>query len=444
MNNFHTELKSLMAIAQIKNATLAQAVQYDESYVSKWLSGRALPSEKNIEKIAGRIADCILKEAPQDSKAQLLARYGAEADDSLALVLQEALLSAYRGEEVTESLTFQESEQLLNLVRELDVSGDTFLVADLFAMDHESRLLLAGIKDGSFLGQRKGKVRYLLSLSSKNDAIYDPIYLVHLLTAGSGADFSLYGSTLAAGKLLYSDTKKKAVSAFLADGGYCMAITRKEEAESAKKLANMLGSLCTQERLLFGKLPDLLSNHFYMNTLLSANFSWLLGHFTEQMVPEAVFDILAQTDEEKRIKEMLLQRAPKAKFLLYRAAFSKLIISGQVDFFGKSVSLSKDAQAACIRYVYDLAKQGDVRIIEEGFSTDFRFVTDPCVFLSDTTGYLRLENGTEENHLLQIQDKDCRQMYLDFFMKAWALQDGTVVSDTAAVLQIIKTFMEQI
>ncbi len=249
--NFHTELKSLISKTELKNSTLAQAVQYDESYVSKWLSGRAVPSEKNIDKIVNRIADCIMQEASESVKAELCTQYDVDAA-GLPGIIKETLLSAYRGEAVTESLTFTESEQLLTVVQDMDVSSECYLVADLLSMDHESRLLLAGIKNGGFTGTRSGKVSYLIDLDVMSDVIYDPIYLVHLLTSCSFSQFNLYGSKMAAGKLLYSDGKRKVISAMLSGESYCMAVTRREDTESAERLAPIIRGLRTQESLLFG------------------------------------------------------------------------------------------------------------------------------------------------------------------------------------------------
>ena len=42
-------LQELMAEAGIKNLTLSEVLQYDVSYISKWVTGRLLPSEKSID-----------------------------------------------------------------------------------------------------------------------------------------------------------------------------------------------------------------------------------------------------------------------------------------------------------------------------------------------------------------------------------------------------------
>ena len=45
-NRFSELLEELLNTAEIKNANLAKSLQYDVSYISKWISGRMLPAEK--------------------------------------------------------------------------------------------------------------------------------------------------------------------------------------------------------------------------------------------------------------------------------------------------------------------------------------------------------------------------------------------------------------
>ena len=45
-NRFSELLEQLINISGVKSAGLAKALQYDASYISKWVSGRMLPTEK--------------------------------------------------------------------------------------------------------------------------------------------------------------------------------------------------------------------------------------------------------------------------------------------------------------------------------------------------------------------------------------------------------------
>lgn len=58
-NRFSVLLEHLTSMANLKNYVLAKAVQYDESYISKWISGKSLPTEK-ITKLFCRISASVL------------------------------------------------------------------------------------------------------------------------------------------------------------------------------------------------------------------------------------------------------------------------------------------------------------------------------------------------------------------------------------------------
>lgn len=70
-NRFSILLEHLMAIAELKNSILAKAVQYDDSYISKWISGKLLPTEKNHENTLQAISHCIVEALSEESTAQL-------------------------------------------------------------------------------------------------------------------------------------------------------------------------------------------------------------------------------------------------------------------------------------------------------------------------------------------------------------------------------------
>ena len=45
-NRFSILLEQLINTGEVKNASLAAALRYDASYISKWITGRMIPAEK--------------------------------------------------------------------------------------------------------------------------------------------------------------------------------------------------------------------------------------------------------------------------------------------------------------------------------------------------------------------------------------------------------------
>ena len=50
-NRFSILLDQLINTGEVKNASLAAALRYDASYISKWITGRMIPAEKTKRKV---------------------------------------------------------------------------------------------------------------------------------------------------------------------------------------------------------------------------------------------------------------------------------------------------------------------------------------------------------------------------------------------------------
>lgn len=84
-----------MTIAELKNSILAKAVQYDDSYISKWISGKLLPTEKNHENTLQAISHCIVEALSEESTTQLLQEYQLQDIKDLETAIYDNLESEY-------------------------------------------------------------------------------------------------------------------------------------------------------------------------------------------------------------------------------------------------------------------------------------------------------------------------------------------------------------
>lgn len=84
-----------MSVADIKNSVLAKAVQYDDSYISKWISGKLLPTEKNHESTLQAISHCIIKSLNEDTALQLLQEYQLQDIQDLEAAIYDNLELEY-------------------------------------------------------------------------------------------------------------------------------------------------------------------------------------------------------------------------------------------------------------------------------------------------------------------------------------------------------------
>ena len=62
-NRFSILLDQLINTGEVKNASLAAALRYDASYISKWITGRMIPAEKTKRKVLRGISQEIVRHA---------------------------------------------------------------------------------------------------------------------------------------------------------------------------------------------------------------------------------------------------------------------------------------------------------------------------------------------------------------------------------------------
>ena len=84
-----------MNLAEIKNAALAKALQYDVSYISKWISGRMLPAEKTKRNVLQRISCEIVRLSSKTGKENLYASYQVENENELQEAIFDNLEAEY-------------------------------------------------------------------------------------------------------------------------------------------------------------------------------------------------------------------------------------------------------------------------------------------------------------------------------------------------------------
>lgn len=449
-NSFATKLQHLLKLSNVKNTTLANAVQYDLSYISKWLSGKMIPSDKNIDIIIQRISKCLIEADCE----KLLQDYNC---DMLSLQdhIQSDLEKAY--EECRPKLSkdkFQAVLSISEVVQSLDVKTrngqKVFSVIDLFSLPHENRLVLAGIKNSHFVEMPCTLEEYSMIINiNSSDYIYDSIFLIHMLTCMSNIEFRLYRSEVAAGKLIYCiDTQ--AISAFLFPGNKdCVAVN---ELSNGQKIQQSITPLFNQENLIFRKttISNMIFHREYFQTLISTNIRWILGHATELLLPEEVFkELLAaddrDTSEYTRLYSLSQRIISKksSRIMIYESAIANLVVDGIIDFYNRPILLSRNQILKCLEYYENiLQKECQIKLIDGGFSDDFKYITNPCMFFSDSLCYVRLENNRYSNNVLILNDRIVKEMFDHFFEAVWNHRKDVVTEDELQIKDKIEHYKE--
>ena len=451
-NRFSILLEHLLEVAEVKNYTLAKRLQYDVSYISKWVSGRMLPAKKTEKRVMEGISACVVDEATDDGRDLLLREYSVSIPSDLKAAIYDNLIAEY--DYLQEELDSGEARigpytdfwAELNMLQYLTKMAhpvlrrvsqlDIVAVMDLMEMAREYRLKVANLQNGQLVDQRS----------------YDNVY------------FKLCGSTAAAGRAVFVVKGDFAITGLLVSHSRCAAVTATEDPQNCESLYDNFSKLCVRDDQLFRdtSMRQLISQYDYMHTLLASNLRWMFGHLNELLLPDDLFeeiltaheaelkDFLGATPAELRSVHNLAKgvvEETNIRILIYEAAFSSMAVSGELDFFSYKVSLTPDQRSRCISYVLQLCKQREkleFRLISGRIVNDFQYVADPNMFLSGAASYLRLDNNCPINRIAMVNNSVMEDRLSEYFDQVWNLDDQNVTKERNAIAEHIHHVLQGI
>ena len=451
-NRFSILLEHLLEVAEVKNYTLAKRLQYDVSYISKWVSGRMLPAKKTEKRVMEGISACVVDEATDDGRNLLLREYSVSIPSDLKAAIYDNLIAEY--DYLQEELDSGEARigpytdfwaelnmlqyltkmvhPVLRRVSQLDIVA----VMDLMEMAREYRLKVANLQNGQLVDQRS----------------YDNVY------------FKLFGSTAAAGRAVFVVKGDFAITGLLVSHSRCAAVTATEDPQNCESLYDNFSKLCVRDDQLFRdtSMRQLISQYDYMHTLLASNLRWMFGHLNELLLPDDLFEEIL-TAHEAELKDFLgatpaelrgvhnlakgVVEETNIRILIYEAAFSSMAVSGELDFFSYKVSLTPDQRSRCISYVLQLCKQREkleFRLISGRIVNDFQYVADPNMFLSGAASYLRLDNNCPINRIAMVNNSVMEDRLSEYFDQVWNLDDQNVTKERNAIAEHIHHVLQGI
>lgn len=482
-NRFSNLLEHLLEVAEVKNYTLANRLQYDVSYISKWVSGRMMPSPKTEDNVLRGISECVVEEGSQEGVAILSSDYQVSNKKDLAGAIYDHLMAEYvyvkesqrdTGSTIAPKTLFfpklnmpQYIDRMHHPVLRRVKSLDIMALMDLMGMEREYRLQIASINAGGSQEQwRYPDVHFsmIIDLSDlQMDYIYDTLFLLNMLTMMTRIDFKLYGARQAFGRAVFTVKDEFSISGMLMQGYQCMAVTVSEDAATSGTLYRSIRGLCSRERLLVREvtMEEMLLGNDYARSLIATNQRLMFGHMTEHFMPDDLFEeVLSQLAESEQVTAVSLERIRWAhtlakrrfqelsiRIVFYEPTFSDFAVTGELDFYNVKVSLSPEQRLKYITYLRDTFRKQDnlsVKMIYGALISDFQYNADQCVFLTDGISYLSLDDNGDRDSLRIVNHADMKMMLDRFFERVWQSDAGVVMSDRAEVMEYIDHILQQI
>lgn len=475
-NRFSSLLKHLMSVAKLKNYTLAKELQYDESYISKWVNGNLLPTEKTSDKILRDISRCIITSLDDESRSALYSEYQVDVDMDLEAAIFDNLEAEFNyvldlkestGSEIALKTTFYPELTLAQFMQKMrhpvlrQVKAlDVIAAVDILALDKNYQMSISELQNAanSNVTQRNYPgvhFSMLLNLEKADQhLVYNVQFLLNLLTNLSNVNFQLYNCPQTQGKILFTVKDAYCISGMIMDENHCMAVSSSEEPKNCTAIYDRLRSMCSQEQMAVRRttISDMFRGKEYISSLFARNQRWLLGHFTEHFLPEDLFQELAEdfcrANPDIPLEQLLRARMftrsivenTAVRILAYENAFTEFAVTGMVDFFNTKVFLTPEQRLRALNYAGDLYNQNpklSFRYLRDGLLSDFQHIPDPTMLLSDSFCYLRLRRSGPKNNLSIVNKVSVADLLRNFFDAIW--EDGHYTEgDTEMVAETLR------
>lgn len=474
-NRFGKLLKDILAAAEIQSQTLAVFLNYDTSYISKWINGAQVPAERSIQEVCDLISECVVTQMTPSGRDLLYDEYQVFDDASLKRAILDHLILEYeyfkKADQSKHNIIFGKTSffpelslteyiskmkhPALRRVKSLHVVA----VMDILELDKPYQLAIAEydsdrtIMDIFFPGVRFHLVINLDSLARKKNG--NAVFIMNLLANLANMDFNLYADKAAAGKLVFAVKDAYCISGMLFNSSHCVEVTMSEDENICQILYNRIEALCSPDALLVKKttIPEMLRGTDYLQSVLKNGLRLLLGHATELYLPEDLFEELL-TDWEEDNKETLRRvhrvtqgvlRERSVKVIIHESVLSDFSVSGKLDFYGKIMVLSYRQRRSYLQHIMDLVDHNpdhQVKMIHGGSITDYKRIPNPTAFLSDTYGLLRLGGFSGKRTVNVINKEFLQDMFVGFFDTIWKDENWTENGDS--LTQVINHAKESV
>ena len=476
-NRFSKLLAYLMEVAELKNYILANELQYDVSYISKWLNGQMLPGAKTEKAVMQGISRCVIKQGSASGLEKLYSEYLVTTEIDLEGAIYDHLIAEYyyvkntqnyNENAITPKTLFfpkldmrQYLERMRHPVLRRVNSLDIIAMMDLMAMDREHRTQIVRIDNRTSAADwHYPDVHFSMIIdldTIKENHIYDVVFLMDMLTNMIHVDFKLYGAHQAYGRAIFTVKDEYAISAMLMRSNTTMSVVVSEDPEVCDTMYNYLETLCTRERLLLrqSNIEELLIGNDYARSLISSDQRMLFGHMTEHFLPDDLFEtFLAEHTDMKHAEQIRwLHGLNKRRFqdipvqmLLRDIALSAFAVDGELEFFNKRIKLTPKQR---LRYVENLrnlisgSSNLSVRMLSGRLLSDYQFRANQCVFLNSSVPYLSLGERNAKG-VYVINNSQMKSVFEKFFQSIWEDNNRGILCDRNEILLFLEQVIQQI
>lgn len=449
MSRFGDILKSLIDQYEMKNNTVAEAVNYDKSYISKWLNSNVLPSPNEIKNICHVMSQMMAeKHISRDEHQNLSMEQRRLIYLETKNELYQSLFEAYQKDMHDRSIekkvisvdSVQERKEiLLNqlfVIRKENKRTEINILGNLVTIPRsEAVFLMEFCNDVSALEFEEGEINFFLPYDAFSQLTKGTTFiaLINLFMIRSKVQSYVYRSLIENTGLVLCGENYYYVAQGNHNGIWMFENIHTDKMTTDNINRKISLNLMPTARKLIETI-DL--DHNYAGSMIYLTFYYphtkcVLGMMgmqlstallTEQISSQLSADSSSFLFKQQQANRKALDEGKAYRFIVYREAIEKLVYEGKV-FTGESVIILNPAQR--LMYLQDLVKLIDrydnleIKVVDTFILKEVKHETLPNIYFGE--GYCLFLNFPVDGKysISLIKDAAFIQSAADSFESLW-------------------------
>ena len=485
---FGNLLEQLLHLSNQKKSALAKELGYDVSYISKWIAGKNLPTQKSISdvcKITSKfIVDSLSISNMQELKSYFEIDEGLESNNILAEYLEQSLKEAYMytakksipnlyqntySEDSYNSTTHinprlrkQYLSKDVNLFMSKSNKLDIIISADLYKLNNSDKMAIADMKKDllSLNTSHDIRIRFLMRFDNQDlDILFNTIMLINMITTYPEINFEIFNCEVDSNVVISVIKDRIFHAAVYTKDKSCLFTNMSKDKHIVDEIYYSLEDILKNQAkpiIQVKSALDIIRNRIYLQYIMGQDLRWIIGHMNELFMPYDLFEEISQSifegdkevlDELKKIN-MLLQNViykSKLKVLIYELDIRNYISLGELKFFNIPIKLTFEQRERHINYIKKIIKEYnnvEIKLIDGNFVKAFKDIQDSSIYLSKTLKMMSINPIENQNNYAIIKDNEFEKICDEFFEILWNEDNEIIESDKIDIIdRIEKTLM---
>ncbi|MGL5693089.1 MAG: hypothetical protein ACRCXA_03370, partial [Peptostreptococcaceae bacterium] len=332
-------LEKLLYLSNQKKSSLAKAVGYDVSYISKWISGKNLPTQKSVSNVCKTTSEFIVNSLTLESMQKIRMYFEIESEIDTKNLLQQ-----YLEENLRESYVHTAQKKLPNIYRQthwedtynsmmhvnprlrkqylakdmqsyVSKSGkvDLIVCTNLYKIALRDKINIAEMKSELALIENQSEIRarVLMGLEKNDhDVIYHTILIINLIRLHPNLNFTMYNCDVSSYPVMAVVKDRIFHTAIFAKNNRCLFTTMSKEKRIINEMYYSLEDILKEEGkgiVKYEKPLDIVKDKTYIQYIMGTDLRWLIGCMNELFMPFDLFDDIAKRtfgDDEEMLAEL--------------------------------------------------------------------------------------------------------------------------------------------